>query len=330
MIKTSALAALVLLATTPTAHTEDAFTLDLPIRCEPGVTCFVQNYVDHDNSDKVRDFACGRRSYNGHDGTDIRIPDLEIQKTGVEVLAAAPGRVLRMRDGIDDISVRETGRAAVAGKECGNGAVIAHRDGWTTQYCHMAKGSLRIKPGDSVTAGQPLGLVGLSGDTEFPHVHLTVRHNGTMVDPFAADAPADACNGGHALWAPAQATALAYHAGEILNAGFAGMPVTMELIESGAVKAPVAASAEALVAYVRAIGLQAKDQQTLTVQFPDGSQFAEYRAPPLDNDKAQAFVTAGRKRSQPSWRPGSYKATYTVMRDGVEVLRKTFVLEVRE
>jgi hypothetical protein len=208
--------------------------------------------------------------------------------------------------------------------------VIEHRDGWSTQYCHMAKGSLRIKPGDDVTAGQPLGLVGLSGDTEFPHVHLTIRHNGTMVDPFAADAPSEACNGGHSLWASSQATALAYRPGEIINAGFAGMQVTMELIENGAVKAPVAASAEALVAYVRTIGLQAKDQQTLTVQAPDGSPFAEYRAPPLDNDKAQVFVNAGRRRSKPTWPTGSYKATYTVTRDGTEVLRKAFVLEVRE
>lgn len=329
MTKASALTALILLAATSAAHAEDAFTLALPIRCEPGATCFVQNYVDHDGSEKVRDFACGHRSYNGHDGTDIRIPDLEIQKRGVEVLAAAPGRVLRVRDGIDDVSVREIGRAAVAGKECGNGAVIAHRDGWSTQYCHMAKGSLRIKAGDAVTAGQPLGLVGLSGDTEFPHVHLTVRHNGTMVDPFAADAASEACNGGHSLWAPSQAAALAYHNSEIINAGFAGMPVTMDLIESGAVKAPVASSADALVAYVRVIGLQAQDRQTLTVQAPDGSPFADYRAPPLDNDKAQAFVTAGRRRSQPSWPPGTYRATYTVTRDGVEVLKKTFVLEVK-
>ncbi len=81
---------------------------------------------------------------------------------------------------------------------------------------------------------------------------------------------------------------------------------------------------------MRTIGLQAKDLQILTVQFPDGSPFAEYRAPPLDNDKAQAFVTAGRRRSKPTWPTGSYKATYTVMRDGAEVLRKAFTLEIGE
>jgi murein DD-endopeptidase MepM/ murein hydrolase activator NlpD len=112
------------------------------------VTCFIQNYVDHDASDKVRDYQCGGRTYDGHDGTDIRIPNLEVQRGGVEVQASAPGRVIGVRDGVDDISVLTIGKAAVAGRECGNGAVIEHENGWRTQYCHMAKGSLRIKGGE--------------------------------------------------------------------------------------------------------------------------------------------------------------------------------------
>jgi len=80
----------------------------------------------------ARDYACGGRTYDGHDGTDIRIPNLEIQKKGVEVVAAASGRVARVRDGVDDISVRTIGKAAIIGKECGNGAVIEHENGWQT------------------------------------------------------------------------------------------------------------------------------------------------------------------------------------------------------
>lgn len=62
--------------------------------------CFVENYVDHDPSDGWRDFRCGSRTYNGHRGTDFRIPSLVSQREGVELLAAAPGRIQRMRDGI--------------------------------------------------------------------------------------------------------------------------------------------------------------------------------------------------------------------------------------
>ena len=108
------------------ATAEEIISLALPIKCQPGVSCFFQNYVDHDASDKVRDYRCGGRSYNGHDGTDIRIRNLEIQRQGVEVLAAAPGRVLGTRNDMEDVSVKTAGKAAIAGKECGNGVVIEH------------------------------------------------------------------------------------------------------------------------------------------------------------------------------------------------------------
>ena len=49
----------------------------------------------------------------------------------------------------------------------------------------MANGSLQVKPGDLVRAGQPLGHVGLSGLTEYPHLHFTIRHQGKIADPFA-------------------------------------------------------------------------------------------------------------------------------------------------
>jgi Peptidase family M23 len=178
------------------AKAEEVISLALPIKCQPGLTCFFQNYVDHDASDKVRDYSCGGRSYDGHDGTDIRIRNLEIQRQGVEVLAAAPGRVIGARNDMEDVSVKTVGMAAIAGKECGNGVVIEHESGWRTQYCHMAKGSVRVNAGDQTTTGQPIGLVGLSGDTEFFHLHFTVRHREKIVDPFAYGAPENSCGGG--------------------------------------------------------------------------------------------------------------------------------------
>jgi hypothetical protein len=55
-----------------------------------------------------------------------------------------------------------------------------------------------------------LGL-GESGLTDFPHVHLTVRHDGATVDPFTAlpaSVACDAAEGGATLWsATARSTA---------------------------------------------------------------------------------------------------------------------------
>jgi murein DD-endopeptidase MepM/ murein hydrolase activator NlpD len=227
----------------------DEIALGFPVRCELGITCFVQNYVDHDASGKVRDYRCGGRTYDGHNGTDIRIPDLNAQRQGVEVLASTAGNVTAVRDGIEDVSVRTIGKAAVAEKECGNGVVIAHGNGWQTQYCHMAKGSVRVKIGDRVVAGDPIGLVGLSGDTEFPHLHLTVRLQNKIVDPFAHEALPDACGGGRSIWAESIRAQMQYKAREILNYGFSDLPPTMELVESGDLpKHPVKQNSDALVA----------------------------------------------------------------------------------
>jgi murein DD-endopeptidase MepM/ murein hydrolase activator NlpD len=307
------------------AGAEEVISLALPIKCQPGVSCFFQNYVDHDASDKARDYRCGGRSYDGHDGTDIRIRNQEIQRQGVEVLAAAPGRVVGGRNDMEDISVKTAGKAAIAGKECGNGVMLEHEGGWRTQYCHMAKGSVRVKPGDQLTTGQPIGLVGLSGDTEFFHLHFTVRHAGKIVDPFAYGAPENSCGGGRSIWAASLGEQMQYRPREIIDYGFAGIAPTMELIESGEIgKHPVTLASDALVAYVRAIGLQAGDQQFLAVQGPGGASISTNNLPALDRDKAQFLVIAGKKRTETAWPAGRYTATYRVMRDGTEVLRKTF------
>lgn len=312
-----------------TAATSENLVLAFPLKCELGVTCFIQNYVDHDPSPQVRDYSCGGRTYDGHDGTDIRVPDLEVQRSKVDVLASALGRVTATRDGVEDISIRKTGKDAVAGKECGNGVVIEHQDGWRTQYCHLAQGSVQVKTGDNVIAGQPIGHVGLSGATEFPHLHLSVRRNGKTVDPFAYEAPAGSCGGGQSLWNDSVKQQAGYRPREILNFGFAGTPPSMDLIESGEIRQHAARlNSDSLAAYVRAIGLQVGDQQTLSLHGPDGMLIAEYKGSPLDKDKAQYFVSSGKRRKMEPWPPGLYKATYSVTQGDKSVLRKTFELNL--
>jgi hypothetical protein len=312
---------------TPRTFAQQPIVLIWPVACKLGETCFVQNFVDHDPGDAVKDYRCGSRTYNGHEGTDIRLTDMQAEQAGVGVLASADGRVVGTRDGVDDISVRVTGLAAVAGKECGNGVLIDHGQGWSTQYCHLKNGSIIVTPGQTVTAGTQLGQVGLSGETEFPHLHMTVRHNGTIIDPFAFDEPADACSGGSSLWATQISEKAAYQEREILNFGFSSITPTMENIESGTVRQhPPDTKSDALVAYVRSIGLRKGDEQIISVKFPDGRPFAEYRVPPLETNKAQFFALAGQRRKNHDWPAGTYETTFRVISSGKEVLLKTFSL----
>jgi murein DD-endopeptidase MepM/ murein hydrolase activator NlpD len=313
------------------AYAGDEFLLSWPVACDIGQTCFVQSFFDHDSSDGAKDFTCGSRTYNGHDGTDIRLLDAQAERAGVQVLAAAAGRVLRIRDGVSDVSIRITGKAAVAGKECGNGLVIDHGRGWSTQYCHMQKGSLVVSPGQVVKAGEPLGKVGLSGETEVPHLHLTVRHNDVAVDPFSDGPPPGTCSQGRSLWSKAVSDSFHYLEREVINFGFAAAPVTMESVESGQAREQEPnARSDVLVAYVRAIGLKQGDEQAISVQYPDGSVLAEYRAPALQTNKAEFFVTAGLRRKDRVWPPGTYTTTFHVSNNGVEALRKTFQFTIRQ
>ena len=306
-------------------HAGEPIRLLWPVACDPGKTCFVQNFVDHDGSDAARDFRCGSRTYDGHDGTDIRLPDAEDQRRGISVLTAAAGRVLRTRDDIKDVSIRVTGRSAVAGKECGNGVVVDHGEGWSTQYCHLKQGSIVVAPGQLMQAGAVLGQVGLSGETEVPHLHLTVRHWGTVVDPFAYDQPAGACSGGQSLWTGRMLEDLQYRDREIMNFGFAGAIATMENIENGTLRQQLPSpNSNELVAYARTIGLRKGDIQVITMRFPDGSTRSESRLPALDRDKAEFFISTGRRRDQPRWPHGKYQASYRVLNNGAEVLVKSF------
>jgi hypothetical protein len=103
------------------------FELELPIDCDVGRSCFIQNYTDHDTSTVVRDYACGHETYDGHDGTDFRLPSMMQERAGVAVRAAADGQVLRTPDGMPDVSVRTMGFDQTKGRECGNAVIIAHR-----------------------------------------------------------------------------------------------------------------------------------------------------------------------------------------------------------
>lgn len=308
----------------------DGPRLAFPVACTVGRDCEVQNYVDRDPGPGVQDYRCGSNTYDAHGGVDIRVLDMAAQRAGVAVLAAADGLVARLRDGVEDVSVTKIGRAALDGQDCGNGVVVDHGDGWETQYCHLAKGSMKVKVGDQVGSGQPLALIGLSGNTEYPHAHVTVRRNGEMVDPSAPNLPNGTCAGQNppaSTWTQAAADAMAYKPGVVLNAGFAAAPVSMEAIEAGGIAPPTRAS-PMLVAYVRAINLRGGDVQQLTIVGPDGKPLAAGAQPPLDRAKAQYMMFTGKRAGGAPWAPGEYKASYVVKRDGKAVISRTFAIRL--
>jgi murein DD-endopeptidase MepM/ murein hydrolase activator NlpD len=322
--------ALVLAAFAPRPAAAQDF--QLPIDCRVGEVCLVQNYADSNPAaDAAADPQCGPLTYDGHDGLDFRAP-AALARSGVNVLAPAAGIVRGVRDGEPEGVYLREGRAAVQNRECGNGVRIDHGGGWSSQLCHMRAGSMRVREGERVRAGQALGLVGLSGFTQFPHVHMRLERNGALVDPLTGSPMAalscgarGAAAGAH--WGAGARTALAYQGTRILAFGFTGAaPSGAASVED--LPANAARNAPVLVLWALASGPHNRDMLRVQLYGPDGALIAEgSRTQP--RDQAQASVFAGRPTPAGGWPAGAYRGVAEVLRAGRVVQSRTQTITLR-
>jgi murein DD-endopeptidase MepM/ murein hydrolase activator NlpD len=166
-----------------------------PLRWKPGIGDFghsaIVQYVNHDtvHSNAPLDYNCGSRSYYNvpdhsfHKGTDFWLWPFgwkNADSSYVEIVAAAPGVIIYKTDGNFD-------KNCVLTNSFWNAVYVQHSDGSVAWYGHMKKFSLTTKGiGDSVQAGEYLGTVGSSGNSNGPHLHFEVHDSsGKTIDPFA-------------------------------------------------------------------------------------------------------------------------------------------------
>lgn len=300
------------LATATPAAAQD-LALEWPLDCTLGDTCHIQQYVDRDPGPGAADFTCGPLVYDAHTGTDIALPSRAAQAAGVTVRAAADGIVRGVRNDMADVLQSDPGAPDVTDVECGNGVVIAHPGGWETQYCHMAFGSVTVRPDQTVAAGDALGQVGLSGNTEFPHLHIAVRRDGANVDPFDPDDTLT-CDGAtaRALWS----APVAYAPGGLIAAGFSDAVPDYAAIKDGAAgMAPARGAALVLWGYL--YGGRADDVVRLSIDGPGGEVIVQDAV--LERTQAQLFRAAGRRSPPGGWPAGAYVGTVDLIRDGTVI-----------
>ncbi len=94
-----------------------------------------------------------------HNGVDLSAD------TGTAIYAAYKGTVV----------------VSTYNSSAGNYIMIDHGSGLMTVYMHCSK--LLVSVGETVSKGQTIGLVGSTGNSTGPHLHFSVRLNGSYVDP---------------------------------------------------------------------------------------------------------------------------------------------------
>jgi murein DD-endopeptidase MepM/ murein hydrolase activator NlpD len=109
----------------------------------------------------TRGFASpGSATVPYHPGLDIAA------STGTPVLAAGDGTVT----------------FAGSDPEYGNLIILEHGLGLESRYGHNSR--LSVQVGDRVTRGRPVALVGSTGNSTAPHLHLEIHKDGVPVDPL--------------------------------------------------------------------------------------------------------------------------------------------------
>ncbi len=306
-----ALAALAFALATPAVARDPLLTL--PVSCTLGQDCYVQHYVDRDPSPGVLDFMCGTVANDGHGGIDIALPSQAAMEAGVDVIAAAPGRVTGLRDGMADRVYTPAHDAALAGRTCGNGVHVNHGGGWETQYCHLKEGSIAVALGQRVATGTVLGQVGMSGRAQFPHVEMITRKDGQIIDPFdPSEAVACGTPPARSLWQ----TPIAYVPAGIAATGFSDQVPSYEAVKAGtAHRAQLEPGAPGLAMWGLFHNVRPGDLLETRITRPDGTLLHETQAR-FDRAQALAYRATGRRGGAAGWPAGIYRGEMRLWRDG--------------
>lgn len=128
----------------------------------------------------VRDFNSYSKLEDFHYGIDVT-GNPDINGGYDHIVAFADGVVVAVKNNFTGFT-KSTGLASM-----GNYVVIDHGNGYVTRYMHLTKGSIRVKKGQKVSAGEVIGYMGSTGNTpdgiENRRLHFDISVEGKFVDP---------------------------------------------------------------------------------------------------------------------------------------------------
>jgi len=292
--------------------------LDLPLKCAIGMDCFVQHYIDLDPSKGASDYRCGSLTYDNHKGTDIRLKSVSQMTTGVPVIAAASGVVANLRSGVKDQYYSDYSnkkKKEIYNIGLGNVIILRHPGGWETYYAHLRKGSLAVKIGQQVNTGDILGYVGMSGLTDFPHVHFELRKNNKRIDPFSGLNAGGECGSvKKSYWTDRALDQLSYRPTGFMATGFSETrPQGRKDLETGTKKQEILdPAAPTLFFWSYYIGSREGDVTRLILRGPEGTELAQSNSEPMPKNQISRTIFVGVKRPATGWKPGLYRGEITI------------------
>ncbi|RDW22116.1 peptidoglycan DD-metalloendopeptidase family protein [Oceanobacillus chungangensis] len=97
---------------------------------------------------------------------------------GDRLFSPCTGSVLEVRNDLPDLTPPDTDLENAGGNFAN---LLCESEDVIVYIAHMQEGSVVVKEGESIQKGQPIGLVGNSGNTSEPHLHIHAEKNGEGV-----------------------------------------------------------------------------------------------------------------------------------------------------
>ncbi len=166
-----------------TRYSGTAVSLRFPLK--DGTYLFAQagstGIVNHHHNAGSQNFAqdiVGLDNFGRHASILIPTSLEQYEIFGKPVYSPCDGVIATSVDGLHDIN---PGDAMDTSHPAGNHVYIDCRnENVQVLLAHMKNGSVSVKPGDTVNVGDPIGLVGNSGNTTEPHLHIHARVGGDL------------------------------------------------------------------------------------------------------------------------------------------------------
>lgn len=268
-----------------------------PLACTPNVDCGVIFQPDvYERVDDMKDAACGDRTSDNRINTIIALSGLNAVKSGTPVLAIADGQIERVERGLPD----------GPDKGCGNGVLLWHKGGWSSEYCGLLRGSTSQAKGDYVRRGETIGYAGMSGALRWPGLAFTLRKFERPYDLWSGNAVTAGCGALRPLIA-----GLAYWPVSIIQSGITTAAPGLGNLKAGVTPPKELTTSDQVVLWSHMAGLRESDSVQFTL-VQNGKPVWQTGGPA---NPRSPIVYAVRKAPQTGWTQGILEGRIAIVRE---------------